>query len=1429
MIKKVAHIADIHLRKSPNRHEEYRNVFENLYKSLKKEKPDRIVIVGDLNHDYIEMQGEQMVLASEFLNNLSEIAPVRITRGNHDCFTGDHEVLTKKGWISLEDYVDNNSNIEVLTFNSEREIFEFQKPTDKIKKHYNGNLKHIDTEKCNFLVTPTHEILLKNGSKGGYKKEYAKDLTINKELRIPLSSSEHIDKKDYWFELLGFCLADATFVIKNKKTMNGRVQFHFKKERKIQYLLDLLKLLNIPFTIRDGDKKRGTKVICIYSQSARDLMKFFNHSKMLSYELNLLDLEKHQIKSFIDGYLSGDGSNVENNRYNCVSIYKSNSEILTTLSNYIGYNAYIPQNNYAKGNYINSKEQFQFYINKSEVIKSTEIRKITDITYEGYVFCLTVPNENLFIRNNNRCFITGNCKKKALSRMDSVDAIVRNLKNPNVIYYGETGFFNDEDVTWAVWHHGDKKSPWTKRKKDIPNGNIIIDLFHDPLVGSKTATGYEFKSKTYISPKNFKGDYAMLGDIHQLQYFNDNTCAYPSSLIAQDFGEGDDKFHGCLLWDIVDGKLKEIPIKNDWSFKTIVVNPYTDFEDLDLEIDNPTKKMRVRIKWQTLPATRTKEHEKALVDYLHDYKYKEEIISISHKNEFIEEEGFEIIEEEKLDVDNIQDQAVQHEIFKQHLERIGVEESDIQTIIDLDDEISGRLDKEDFTNIQWDIVKLWSSNFMSYETLDIDWRDNDGLYQIAGENTAGKTTIMKLITYILYNKTLETETQMKYGDQRYVNNRNGAKFCEGGMVISVNGEYYGILRRTELGFDKHGEINSSPTTLNYHMLATPDDEFNNDNSIESLNEKDRFQTQSKIEKAIGTYANFNRVVMTTSDTLNKILSNNKAEFIDSILHDSGLDIFDKKLSEFKIYEKDILAKPRVSCNVAATEEKIHQTNIHSAQLNNELDELERKIIPDEEVAIEKGGEYIEQLIKKLYKIDNDIYNLNIPQTKNQILILNSSKDDFNQRLEKLNKGISELKESYDVEKLEKLIEEKDKNISKINTIKLQIKEEERKIIEQKNDKALLNGQILQLKEKGVKCKNEILVLKESKTCPTCGQLMTDEHQVHIDSKIKEIEDEMFNTLAPQIKAKLSAIPELDGRVTDLHSTINELNIEISNLNEEGVSIIEEIGVLKNEKQDVEIRKELQNEADNIPLQIENIDLKIQGYEQKLLLHENMGLQIAENQKIEVGILKAKERIAELTNSLQMHKDMANNKKMYLAQNVITVREYNNLIAEYQEQTKQDEIRSIYKQCVHRDGIPTQLLINHAIPKINTELGNLLDNVPFSVWLETTDLKLKLAYNNRIDAVIDAISSSGKERTFSSVALKFALNQINAKSKPTMFLLDEVMGKLDENSVEEFILVLQAIKEKMKIILVVEHNHETNPDYLIKVTKNSNDISHLVIE
>ena len=1025
------------------------------------------------------------------------------------------------------------------------------------------------------------------------------------------------------------------------------------------------------------------------------------------------------------------------------------------------------------------------------------------------------------------------CRKKSLKRVDSVKAIVKTLDNPKVIYYDKTGFEIDENIAWAVWHHGDpKNNPWkTKEGKQVSANKTVgdmttIDLFHDPVNGCKSTTNFEMKSKTYYKLSDFKGDYSFFGDIHKMQYLDKaQTKAYCGSLIAQDVTEGDDNFHGYLLWNIEDKTVKEIPIENEYSFKNIRITQYIDFDDLDIGIQNPTKYMKIRFVWGTLPQTRIKENERKLAEYINDI-YKGAIIS--HKNEFLESEKIDI--NENITLQNITDKTVQHEIFREYLTKIGTDSQLIEDIIALDEEVLTLIDTTEDQCVEWNVIKFGGKNFMSYGELEIDWRNMDGLFQITGENTAGKTTIMKLISYILFGKTLETETRMKYGDQRFVNNRNGATFCEGYLVIEANGEYYGIKKKTEITKTKGGEINGAPTTLSYYTLTNPDEEMNDNTSLEKLDEDRRKLTQKKIESIIGTYDNFMRIVMTTSDTLNRILSNDMAVFIDSLLFDSGLDIFDKKLNGYKTYEKKVNEKPRVSCNVDGITIQNQVLGEEIMTLESIISTIENIQIPDVQGKITKGRKYVEDLTKKLFKIDPEIYSLNVADTKETITTHETTISQHKARKAVIEQSIIPLKETYDAERLKILIEKKDTHKSNEYQQKMLIKTHEQTKTNEDHAIEIINGDIFRLKEEGAKLKKEIVDLKNSKICSQCGQAINkQEHIDHILKTVKLKEDQMF-PLADKIKRKENVdkvAHELN--IMNEDKAIAKINEEIRVASLEMESVLEEIGTLTNEKNDVEKRKELQTELDQIPTKTQNEELKITLLQQKIDNYDNSLKQIVENQKIEKGIAAAKLKLTELEDEETEEKENVLIKKTSLGEKQIKIENNKSLVVAFKIQEYQDNVMSLYKKCVHRDGIPRQMLANYILPKINVTLQNILSVAPFKVWLDQDDLRPKLAYNNRPNAIVDCISASGKERTFSSVVMKFALNQINVKAKPTIFLLDEVMGKLLNNSVEEFIEILQLIKAGMRKVLVIEPKEEINPDYLISVQTDEDGISSLTIE
>ena len=1022
-------------------------------------------------------------------------------------------------------------------------------------------------------------------------------------------------------------------------------------------------------------------------------------------------------------------------------------------------------------------------------------------------------------------------QKSNSKRTDSVEAIVSIINNSNINYYNKTGFYVDENIVWAVWHHGEKNNnPWkSKEAKEIianktAKGYTTIDLFHDPISGCKSTTGFEMKSGSYYKVGDFKADFLMAGDIHKQQYLNkDKTKAYAGSLISQDISEGDDSFHGLLLWNMVNKAVEEIPIENDHSFKNVNITQFIDFDDLDFEIDNPTKYMTIRFIWSTLPLTRIKDNERKLIEYTKN-KYPDS--KCLHKNNFIEIDKVDV--GENVTLENVSNKFVQHEIFKEFLTKIGTEESVIDDVIALDLEILSEITVDEDISVEWNIIKFGTNNFMSYEKMNIDWRDIDGLFQIAGKNKGGKTTIFKSLSYILFGKTLETETRIKFGDSRFVNDKNNATYCDGYAVIEGNGEYYGVKRKTEIIKNKSGEITSVPTTLNYYLLNDPDDAMNEENSLEILDEDRRVKTQKKIESVIGNYDNFNRIVYTTSDTLNRILSNDMAVFIDSLLFDSGLDIFDKKLEGFKIYQKKNNEKQRVTCNVESTTLQNNTLGDDIVKLTEEISNIETIKLPDVQKRIETGRAYVETLTKKMFKIDLEIYNLNVPNTKEDISIHNENIVNLNARMKVLSDSIVILKESYDEKRLSELITIKDAHKTNEYASKLAIKEWEKKISDVSHEIEIINGKIFTLKKDGVDKKNKISELKESKTCPTCKQILLPEHQKHIDESVGIIEKSMFD-VAKEINIHLATIETKKNTTTEYTIEINKIKTDIETKGFEMETILIEIGDLTNDKNDVDKRKELQNELNQIPIKMQNDELKIGLLQQKIDNYDNSLRQIEENKKIEIGIAAAKNKISQLELEETDEREEVYIRKTVIGDKQLKIKNNNILVSEFKTQEYNDLVMSLYKKCVHRDGIPRQMLSNYIIPKINVTLENMLSMASFKVWLDVDDLRPKLAQNNFPNSIIDCISSCGMERTFSSIVLKFALNQINVKAKPAMFLLDEVIGKLDDDSVEEFNEILQIIKNKMKKVLIVEHVRDVNPDHIFRVVLSDEGISTITID
>lgn len=144
-IETIYQLADIHIKNDRERHEEYKKIFEKVYKQLKEDKREKLIVIcGDLVHDKNSTKSDASILASDFLYKLSEISKVIIFDGNHDISIDDSRASEIKRILTNHE---NKNKISYLDKSGEYEI----EGINFILTHTNAHEVTKITEKKNML------------------------------------------------------------------------------------------------------------------------------------------------------------------------------------------------------------------------------------------------------------------------------------------------------------------------------------------------------------------------------------------------------------------------------------------------------------------------------------------------------------------------------------------------------------------------------------------------------------------------------------------------------------------------------------------------------------------------------------------------------------------------------------------------------------------------------------------------------------------------------------------------------------------------------------------------------------------------------------------------------------------------------------------------------------------------------------------------------------------------------------------------------------------------------------------------------------------------------------------------------------------------------------------------------------------------------
>jgi DNA repair exonuclease SbcCD ATPase subunit len=160
--------------------------------------------------------------------------------------------------------------------------------------------------------------------------------------------------------------------------------------------------------------------------------------------------------------------------------------------------------------------------------------------------------------------------------------------------------------------------------------------------------------------------------------------------------------------------------------------------------------------------------------------------------------------------------------------------------------------------------------------------------------------------------------------------------------------------------------------------------------------------------------------------------------------------------------------------------------------------------------------------------------------------------------------------------------------------------------------------------------------------------------------------------------------------------------------------------------------------------------------------------------------------------------------------------------------------AIYLQAVHRDGIPARI-IKRKLPIINHRINSILKNlVEFKIEMQIKpngDIKEIFYFNTPEKDALSMSQASGSQVFIGSIAIRDSLHFVSSLTKPSLCIIDEGFGSLDEDLTMDMKKVFYYLKSKYQNILIITHKTEIKDfvDNIIYVTKDKKGLTAEQVE
>jgi hypothetical protein len=342
------------------------------------------------------------------------------------CLHPDMEILTVGGWKNMYDY----NNEDLYTINTLAGETEIKPNLQTIKQKYSGDMFFMENisadKKKRFYITAEHELYHSQKEWNGNDKwmfSKVKDMPFNFKIlgsAYPVNGIIPDDDTLNKLKLAFFAMADGSFSRRGSKAFGVTLQFHFKKERKIHKVVELIE--NCRFTYRICKGRDDDMYITLHSEGSDIIANILGVNKEGNYKSLSFDILKYDasvLRELIEVYAFGDGKFTHTdkcpNQIEISTVDLNTLNVIQAMSSISGWNCRYYKSQEAGirkcfGSEYNCKAFYEIIIDKEqEIVSHKSVQSINKEFYEGDVWCVQNENRTIITRYNGFVTVMSNC------------------------------------------------------------------------------------------------------------------------------------------------------------------------------------------------------------------------------------------------------------------------------------------------------------------------------------------------------------------------------------------------------------------------------------------------------------------------------------------------------------------------------------------------------------------------------------------------------------------------------------------------------------------------------------------------------------------------------------------------------------------------------------------------------------------------------------------------------------------------------------------------------------------------------------------------------------------------------------------------------------------------------------------------------------